>query len=916
MAADEKYIKELEQYSSSFDIKKTVGKLLRNEKYIKLRLDQQQKDLGILNTKVEKCRALNVISFFHYLIGEEDNALETNKKSLEIDPDNIIALSNRARFLCGQKHFAETKQLFEKLEDVHKHPYKKVVAKAEIAFSYTVFGSRFCKEARVLFQEALTECNDGTDVHIKSSTEFKENLSTWYFGCTLAYKRLFNFGTIYDLSDLDISKESCIDACELCEKIIALRSHSHVCNLYAARAYTILGEIASELNGKSANLFPNKIRDVLPNYQYLHLEVDEYFNKALTYGYDCVFVLERSAKHFRHRRNISQAIKLLEKALTIKPTSQSHHHLALALKKQLEQQSGNQSHRHTQYGSSRNFPISRSSRPSDKSYPMREVTQQFAAMSTRNHGAESYSKQGQHYRLPAQNTNQRSFDHNEGGDRTRSNSKFEYRKGGRYSLPNDVGSSERASQFSASAGHSPNHHNGRGRHNRGHSWQYNRGYSDCFDSTDREKNSLKLYINCPRKCWNINTTGCEELLQKIIFHFDEAYRINMNEVALYQKGLLYRQVGDFHKALEIFRSLVQDKNGLCTKLTIANAYEQAGLCLNDMRFLSTNPEHDEENMKTYFKLSIEASCSLVAKLPSLENCWTSAPTLLSFLQGKCKTKQVLNDLKFLYDKMKDYKNAVLVLSDLCRLAEDDGEKMEIIVDKIKLHFDTRQFDDAVLAFDLLKCLPNWLDCVDKKLFVNVHIEGAIDAFKKDHPQIATLRFQNAFDFCKAKVSQTGGHANEESLEDGDDSEGEQYDLFVLHSSDDHTNVRKLGHILESLGLKIAKSIDTLPGCLIRDGVIGGMERSRHFIVVYDLKPSEEATIGQMKLYIAAMQDIIAERNHGNAIILTTTGHSKIPRIFYGLKKIEFDFGNEILENMHTDSDSLKPILTYLATGLD
>lgn len=895
MDADKDLLEELNKYPTSFIIIEEIGKL--TTKYLKLKLDQLIKDLDIVSTKMEKCRTYNLISVLHFLTGDMKSAFEFNTMTQELDPGNIIGVSNHAQFLYKQdQHFGRIKQDCKTLKEMCMDAYKMVIAKAEIAFSYTRFGTVFYRLAQTLFQEVLTECKE-LDDSVKSSEDFKNNICLWYFGCGLTYKRLLNIVNVHHTSDIDLSRQNYKYVCELFKDIITMGCDSDICKLYKARAYVQLGELSYDIQKK--DMFPNNLRDVLPENSELHMEVEAYFKKALELCETDVFVLERCGKHFRYTNQIPKSIELLQKAIDIKPTGLNHHHLAITLKRQLEfmPQRGHQrdSAMRELFGNKTDF------RPTSVRNSERQMTQDKKSVQL----VTVNKLTNQLAQVSLKNPPDK--------------------------MPSDVLDSPAGNW--PMTGKTPGRGNGskcgaRGRgfpfHKNEHS--YNRSFSTPNKPSPnpilysrvrsvpsgRECAAYRRCIKSPRKCQNINIIGNEETIELILFHLNESYKIGMNINAVYEKGLLFRQISKANDALETFRCLIRGDYGTCSLVTLANAYEQAGLCLDELlaQSLSDDKDFDEEDMKMYFKKSIEISSHLVSKVPSLEKCWTSTPTLISFLNRKGKTKNNLKDLKFLYEKINNYGMALQIIKELRAHAEDDVEETKMVEDKIKVHMKMEHFDDAVLAFDFIKCLPKWQERVDMELFITVHVDGAFHAFKNGHNKIASIRFENAFDFNRSKFGKESQGDQTEHDEENDDSGVDHYDIFILCDPNNEQNGIKLRNVLENLGIETTLNTeDVACGKLKSEGISNIINLSAHFIVVYDIMPNGKGTNRKLMHYFSIMNEIILRRNHGNIIVLVSTDNemSKVPTAFSGYKKESIDFEQ-------IDEYNIKPLLTSLAIG--
>ncbi|XP_052269509.1 uncharacterized protein LOC127870949 [Dreissena polymorpha] len=316
-----------------------------------------------------------------------------------------------------------------------------------------------------------------------------------------------------------------------------------------------------------------------------------------------------------------------------------------------------------------------------------------------------------------------------------------------------------------------------------------------------------------------------------------------NTPALYEKGLFFRQLKDPAKAYDIFKKVIKDER--CPRVYLANAYEQAAYCILDMQ-PNENDSYKEFDMKYYLKRSVEISCYIVEKIPFLKNFWRAAPTLLDFLKGRAKTTETLRDIGFLYERMDNYENSIDVYKELLETVEDTAElekKIEIITNLIKTYIHTKRYDDAVLAFDTIMCLPDGRSYIDANLYIDVHIEGGLQSLIKGEHVIAQLRLKNAIQFNKntnVDIEVTDNTSNDEN-----DAIGQKFDIYILceDARAEKTFMILLGN-LKSLGLSVTLNAVDVPHCqLTMEGIPLVMKASDHFIIALEANPTRSLHTG-------------------------------------------------------------------------
>jgi hypothetical protein len=115
--------KTLSQYPSSFSVTETMATMSREElKKIKSKLEIELKSSEKeFSTDMEKLRVENLLSFLHFHLRDREKATELNKIVLDRDPDNMIALSNKAWFsLRDLKNILKCKELCDRLKEIKR----------------------------------------------------------------------------------------------------------------------------------------------------------------------------------------------------------------------------------------------------------------------------------------------------------------------------------------------------------------------------------------------------------------------------------------------------------------------------------------------------------------------------------------------------------------------------------------------------------------------------------------------------------------------------------------------------------------------------------------------------------------------------------------------------------------------------
>ncbi|XP_060564432.1 uncharacterized protein LOC132723684 [Ruditapes philippinarum] len=427
-----------------------------------------------------------------------------------------------------------------------------------------------------------------------------------------------------------------------------------------------------------------------------------------------------------------------------------------------------------------------------------------------------------------------------------------------------------------------------------------------------DKMAFMKMIKSPLKPQFIDEKQHTETIKQIIYHLDKSVELSNNSGAIYDKGMLYRQIGEYDKALSTFKILIRNEGGHCSLVQLSNAFEQSGLCLYDILSQSDEENHcKEDDMRTYFKKSIEISCSIVSKIPFLKDCWVSAPTLKEFLSGQAKTTEHLKDLFFLSKKFENYGEAIKILKDLKELTADENERTKLDIQLVENYLSNGNYDDALLALDAIVCLQNGYEHIDEKMYLQAHIEGGIVALKQKSFVMARLRLRNALDFYRhnQNVHDNEGHENDTNTED------ENFDVFILCNENLEEKCMSLVHILTAFELRVTINFqELLPGTSKMSGICRQFRHSKHFLLVIDEKQLKRID----EHYFEMMQEVVLNRNYGHILIIKTSKDAKVPSHLSKYPSMEMNVGaDEVPENCFENEglcETIKALLIKLASS--
>ncbi|XP_052269494.1 uncharacterized protein LOC127870942 isoform X2 [Dreissena polymorpha] len=889
MELREKLSKQLEGFPSLKKHESDIRKIVKTSSDIEHAI---RKELDVFlyedspRSKLEEIRAYDMLSFMYNIYGDEENTKKYIEKALDIDPSNIITLTCKAHFfLDKEERLIEVKDIIHEVNTAMEKQYRVIQADAEIAYAFSRCGMKMYSKAIARFESVIENASRITDAN--QPLEWTTHVCIWTFGLALTKRRLLHPCNTIDPVEMSEYLKAHGSVIDLLKDVtnISIKTATginKVIQLYRARALVEIGVLVDSVQ-RNKKVFRRGLSDIIPDCD-TDTSARHYIDAARAICNNDVFVLQKCGKMYRYIQEIDLSIELLQKAVAIKPSSFGLHHLALSLKRCLEMKSPEWNHRRGRgrgrhvrqlhYGNSRE-------RDTYTAEPCRQEPQinrsvslgsgnedsGFASMSLLHHQNERRLQQQSQYSDAQQLEEQPD------------SLKLEPSKlcaatgvSCTESQVNTVSHTLTGLQKSSSNErfYSSSNRRGRGRHGR----RVRQPFRRCISELPRNR-SFENMIKSPKKVMLIDTNlDSKKTIDAVLDNLDKAIELN-NTAALYDKGLFLRQIKDSDQAYDIFKKVIKDER--CSLVLLANSYEQAAYCI-----LDKNNKSEEFQMQYYLKRSVEVSCNLVAKIPFLKNCWQAAPTLLDFLNRKAKTTETLRNLGFLYDKMENFQNAIDVYEELLQKLEETGEKIEILTEMIKTFISLGRYDDAVLAFDTIMCLPDGRAQIDEDLYIDVHIEGGLQSLIKEEHAMAQLRLKNAIQF-NANTNEDS-EETEEARHDENDVIGQKFDIYIL--CDDEKAEEKFMNLfanLKTLGLSVTlNEIDVPPGQTTMEGISYAMEASHHFIIALEAKPTRT-----FQHRVAMINQILHERKHGNMIILAPPNF-ELPKWLYGSKVINSD----------------------------
>lgn len=314
---DRDFEKAVSKFPSSYDLKITP---LTKPKLESIR----DKLLGKLSNGFvlleEELQVYNLISYLSFRLGKADIAFDFNKKVLQKDKSNGIALANRARFNRNLLYFSDAEDDVNQLERLYAIDNAavtiKVLAEGELAYSYARFGPKF-HELAISKYESIFKA---------APVVRKDVLILWKYDYCLCLRRTLHLFTIPEHPDRD-SIKTIRTACEVLSEIIDISD----LQVYTARAWTELGQLTYNVEKMPESLGLD-ILECIPAQKRCD-KSKNYFDRAIELGNNDFDVLEVCAKFYRYYNRLKLAVSLFEEALKRRQTSAGYHHLALSVKK-------------------------------------------------------------------------------------------------------------------------------------------------------------------------------------------------------------------------------------------------------------------------------------------------------------------------------------------------------------------------------------------------------------------------------------------------------------------------------------------------------------------------------------------------------------------------------------------------------
>ena len=264
-------------------------------------------------TALETARARNLLAFALWHLDRPEDALQQLDLVLDMEDqrDNLVTLASKAVMLSRRCHLSSADDQLQSLRQIQADSkdfrYLVVKAKAELAFSYTRMGPIFIPDAVTLFLEVIPEA--------RGAEEW-----LWKFGLALTRRRKLRAQpeALPPLPQTDTMNEQ-RSLLQLFQEI----AHNCASKNLKAKTYAEMAILLHMAwNTPVKEEFISKAG----------MDPKEACETALQLDGDDNSVLCKCGRIFRYLGETERSRELLEKALSIRPSSTGYHHLGLTYK--------------------------------------------------------------------------------------------------------------------------------------------------------------------------------------------------------------------------------------------------------------------------------------------------------------------------------------------------------------------------------------------------------------------------------------------------------------------------------------------------------------------------------------------------------------------------------------------------------
>ncbi|XP_076453041.1 uncharacterized protein LOC143288438 [Babylonia areolata] len=712
-------------------------------------------------TSLETARARNLLAYLHFRLGQPSEALIQIETvlSLEGQQHNLVSLANKAVILWRMEQRSQAQEQVQKLitmkAELSECSYLVVKAKAELAFSYTRFGPRFYPIAEMCFKEVIPQA-------------LEPELWLWKFGMALTRRRMlpsFVWEKSEHEEDLHTVLSSFLEIVSCCASdSLKARTYAEIaCLLFSPRSDGLKESLQKKANMSAENACEMAVKS----------------------GGNENSVLWKCGKIYRYVRKTEHSRDLLQRAVSMRPTSKGHHQMgltciALAKQENLKAQG--------------KFPLHNEEAASDNKDPISEETfKEFKAELSRSVSSESH---GTLARMSSESESNTTLA--EGSACTKEDKQCECTTPPAESSCNDKELST----------------------------------EECY--------AMWKMVNSP---WNVETQleKGDPYVNEAIKHLQLAIELSEweNSAAVYELAVFLRSMGEIEQAkYHLERCLLKDH---CLRITTKiSAFEQLGLICADMA--RENPSKEEskrltDQSQSMLLMALKTASESYSKQPAynhhVREIWHSFPALLEAVDKneKCSVRK-LQDKAKLFKLIKENRKSLDILQDIEKMDPRKGNDPDHLKLCIENYVGMNKFEDALVFVEYLQCTAQCEQTVglfeDEKFLRKLYLHAAKQSLQRGSPN-----FKSHFRAVFNDIVQSDTCTSSEDT-DSEEAKTPAWDVHILHEeTEEDTDVAAglVSLLRDVCGLTVTRMDEDVMAGFYMEGVFGIMRRSKVLVVI-------------------------------------------------------------------------------------
>lgn len=820
MGDEENVDKEDIRKSSSF----VLDNVFQNKEEMKEELEKFQKDIDEEFDDIEeRIFVQNIISYLQWRLEERENAFKSLNivEELQKKPHFVTQCNKILFYTASGKHYLSNKLSNElKNNDHFKQTRTKSQATAEIGYCLSRLGPKHHDRAVKLFKEAI------------ANTKPERNI-LWEFRLALTLRRQTH---MFQMTEHESFKpaEKKKEAAHLLYEIVKFPTHDHP--YIKARAWCELSKILSWRN----NLF-----EIIHSDKEKTEKITEKwcFEEAMKLCPNYFFVLRDYGIYLRYTKNLEKSKDLLERAVQLKDTICSRHHLALTLKKIVEEATPRPS-----LGKKNKYPYSMDrdqSKPESCAFNESSMSKEFGSLSID----------------PGQRVGNLFKDESDRFKSSYTSLLIKKSKSKDYIRARDLEKPLCHDHAGASV------------------------LKGTFISAKKSPRIVCVSPNNP-------------LLLQAVDNLQKAIDMSKEyDGTQYDLGLIYRMLDRPDMALKCF-SFITSRSDNCGKpsqylMYAINAYEQQSFCKLDLLAKETDPERKEElrfDAKKCAWKAVTIVSGVLKAIPMLKSKNQCYPTLKELLQNEDSSLQTFQELAKLHDLLDYDEESIKFYQQIIELECNATNVRNLAKNCIKV----KKFEKAIFTLSLFQRTPE-VNISDIVLYADTCIKGAMNSLMDDNDlEMANIRFSEAYKtiFCHQNVSSPRNEEDEIA-----------FDILVLHSccEDDCCYQNFVTSSLKTFVKSnfTVNDIDCPPPCRRFEYLIEAMCRSQCILIIHHESKSDA---GEKDEFIDRAMEIACVKHQAKILQIRK---QEVEQYSPGCKEIVLTCGSSDIANKDSNQILLK-----------